>query len=60
VNIAVHPAYRLRAGAAPHVRIVEVDAHINDPAFAETAAAQLEELLSMVRTAGRLTSEGQA
>jgi uncharacterized protein (UPF0261 family) len=42
------------------VRIVEVDAHINDPAFAETAAAQLEELLSMVRTAGRLTSEGQA
>jgi uncharacterized protein (UPF0261 family) len=31
------------------VRIVEVDAHINDLAFAEAAAAQLEELLSMVR-----------
>ena len=40
-------AYReaLKAGLAPHVRLVELDAHINDPAFAEAAAAALLELL---------------
>jgi uncharacterized protein (UPF0261 family) len=35
----------LRQHAAPPVRIVDVDAHINDPAFAEALAAQMLELL---------------
>jgi uncharacterized protein (UPF0261 family) len=35
----------LRAHAGPNVRIVEEDAHINDPAFAEAIAARMLELL---------------
>ena len=35
----------LRAHVGPNVRIVEKDAHINDPAFAEALAAQMLELL---------------
>jgi uncharacterized protein (UPF0261 family) len=36
----------LRAHAtAPHIRIVDVDAHINDPAFAEAITARMLELL---------------
>jgi uncharacterized protein (UPF0261 family) len=35
----------LREHAAAHVRIVEVDAHINDPAFAEALTTQMLELL---------------
>lgn len=41
----------LRAHAAPHVRIVDVDAHINDAAFAEAVSAQLCELLKEAGTA---------
>ena len=41
----------LRARAAPHVRIVDVDVHINDPAFAEAVSAQLCELLNETGTA---------
>ena len=41
-------AYReaLRAGLGPNVRLIELDAHINDPSFAEAAA---EALLGMLR-----------
>jgi len=35
----------LRAGAAPHVRMMEVDVHIDDVAFANAVSAQLCELL---------------
>jgi uncharacterized protein (UPF0261 family) len=35
----------LRAHVGPNVRIVEEDAHINDPAFAEALAARMLELL---------------
>ena len=40
----------LRNWMSPHVRLVEVEAHINDPAFAETAAGLLLEFLA---TGGR-------
>lgn len=39
----------LREHAAPGVRIRDVDAHINDPAFAEVLA---EEMLALLRAAG--------
>jgi uncharacterized protein (UPF0261 family) len=35
----------LREGLAPHVEVHEIDAHINDPAFAEAMAARLDEFL---------------
>jgi uncharacterized protein (UPF0261 family) len=35
----------LRKGLAPHVEVHEIDAHINDPAFAEAMAARLDEFL---------------
>jgi uncharacterized protein (UPF0261 family) len=35
----------LREGLAPHVEVHELDAHINDPAFAEAMAARLDEFL---------------
>src|SRR4051812_13837232 len=34
-----------REGLAPHVEVHEIDAHINDPAFAEAMAARLDEFL---------------
>jgi uncharacterized protein (UPF0261 family) len=45
----------LRAHAtAPHIRVEEIDAHINDPAFAEAIAARMLELLDTTSE----TSEG--
>jgi uncharacterized protein (UPF0261 family) len=35
----------LRESLAPHVRLHEIDAHINDPAFAVAMAARLDEFL---------------
>jgi uncharacterized protein (UPF0261 family) len=35
----------LREVLAPHVEVHEIDAHINDPAFAEAMAARLDEFL---------------
>jgi uncharacterized protein (UPF0261 family) len=35
----------LQEGLAPHVEVHEIDAHINDPAFAEAMAARLDEFL---------------
>ena len=35
----------LRESLSPAVRIVELDAHINDPAFAETVSAEMLALL---------------
>jgi uncharacterized protein (UPF0261 family) len=49
-DTALFAALRERAG--PHVRIVEVDAHINDPAFADVLAA--ETIALMAQVAGRL------
>jgi uncharacterized protein (UPF0261 family) len=46
----------LRAGVAPHVRVVEVDAHINDPVFAETLVREMLAALAAretTRTTGR-------
>jgi uncharacterized protein (UPF0261 family) len=42
----------LRASVAPPVRVVEIDAHINDPAFAD---ALVRELLAALRPAARQT-----
>jgi uncharacterized protein (UPF0261 family) len=45
----------LRAHVGPHVHIVEMDAHINDPVFAELLAAQMLGLLekrSWIQTPG--------
>jgi uncharacterized protein (UPF0261 family) len=42
----------LRARVAPPVRVVEIDAHINDPAFAD---ALVRELLAALRPAARQT-----
>jgi uncharacterized protein (UPF0261 family) len=39
----------LRNWVSPHVRLVELDLHVNDPAFAEAMA---RELLAMLRSAG--------
>lgn len=41
--------------AAPHIRIVELDAHINDPAFAEAIAARMLELLDTTSEGTRRT-----
>ncbi len=38
----------LRASLSPAVRIVELDAHINDPAFAETVSTEMLALLGRV------------
>jgi uncharacterized protein (UPF0261 family) len=35
----------LRNWMSPHVRLIELDLHINDPAFAETAARTLREMM---------------
>jgi uncharacterized protein (UPF0261 family) len=43
----------LRQHLAPSVRLVEVDAHINDPVFAETLASELLRLLGASAAAGR-------
>ena len=40
----------LRGGIGPNVRLVEIDAHINDPEFAEAAAKELLQLLAAVPT----------
>jgi uncharacterized protein (UPF0261 family) len=46
----------LRAHAtAPHIRIVDVDAHINDPAFAEAITARMLELLDTTSEGTRRT-----
>jgi uncharacterized protein (UPF0261 family) len=42
----------LREHAAPHVRIVEVDAHVNDEAFAEVLASRMLEMLGADRRGG--------
>ena len=36
----------LRSSLAPAIRVVEVDAHINDPAFADVVSAELLALLA--------------
>lgn len=41
----------LKSRLAPRIRYVEVDCHINDPPYAETAVALLEELMSRRRAA---------
>ena len=38
----------LRGSLSPAVRIVELDAHINDPAFAETVSTEMLALLGRV------------
>ena len=35
----------LRNWMSPHIRLIELDLHINDPAFAETAVGTLLEML---------------
>ena len=35
----------LRNWMSPHVRLIELDLHINDPAFAETAVRTLLEMM---------------
>lgn len=36
----------MRASCPPNVRLVDIDAHINDPAFAEAALAQVDDWLA--------------
>jgi uncharacterized protein (UPF0261 family) len=43
----------LRNWMAPHVELVELDLHINDPAFAEAVAAKLLKMLSIGSAAKR-------
>ncbi len=42
-------AETIKARLAPHIKCVEVDCHINDAPYAETAVALLEELLSRAK-----------
>jgi uncharacterized protein (UPF0261 family) len=39
----------LRAGLSPSVRVLALDHHINDPAFADACASALLEMLSAQR-----------
>jgi uncharacterized protein (UPF0261 family) len=45
---------------AGHVKIVELDAHINDPAFADAAAETLLELMMGRERNGRQTASSAA
>jgi uncharacterized protein (UPF0261 family) len=46
-------AETMRAHLAPGIRYVEVDCHINDPPYAETAVALLEEMITRHKTQDR-------
>jgi len=41
----------LRAGLAPHVRVVEVDAHVNDPVFADVLVREMLAALTRIPAA---------
>jgi uncharacterized protein (UPF0261 family) len=47
-----------KASASPRVKVIEVDANINDPVFADTAAGELLELLQATRSVTAM-SEGR-
>lgn len=47
----------LRASVAPSVRVVEVDAHINDPAFADVLATEMLTLLAARPAASSSTGD---
>ncbi|MBI2843969.1 MAG: Tm-1-like ATP-binding domain-containing protein [Armatimonadetes bacterium] len=52
---------RLRAGLDPRIELIEVDAHINDPRFAEACVSLLMEMIRSIREcSGRAPSRPSA